>query len=113
MDGPKPVGGALRVSEGGGRQPDWRSDGAELYFLRGESIMVVDIRPGDAPLAGPPRVLFRVERISVPWSGTGHGYAVTPDGQRFIAIVPVVDASPRAATVILNWGAAYARAAKR
>jgi hypothetical protein len=31
---------------------------------------------------------------------------VTPDGQRFVAVVPVPDTTPHPATVILNWRAA-------
>jgi hypothetical protein len=32
-------------------------------------------------------------------------YDVTPDGQRFLAAVPVGDAAPPTMTVILNWQA--------
>jgi Tol biopolymer transport system component/predicted Ser/Thr protein kinase len=101
VDGTTRVGSPQRVSSGGGRFPLWRGDGAELFFLNGATIMAVSIRGDDNPPAGAPHALFTIDALKRQ-QGTDRLYSVTPDGQRFIAVVPIVDASPRPATVLLN-----------
>jgi hypothetical protein len=41
--------------------------------------------------------------------GYGRSFAVTPDGQRVVAIVPAADAAPPPATIVLNWHQSVAR----
>jgi Tol biopolymer transport system component/aminoglycoside phosphotransferase (APT) family kinase protein len=102
LEGMKLVGGAVRVSEGGGQLPQWRRDGRELYFMNRGAVMAAEFHAGSERLVGAPRQLFTI-------TGAGRGpfdfrnYAVTPDGQRFVAIVAAEDDTPHPATVILNW----------
>ncbi len=97
IDGTKFVGGPVRVSESGGEWPLWRGDGAELFFMSRGALMVTEFHDRSDRPVGSPRTLFTI-------TGSG-GYAVTPDGQRFVAIVGVTDPTPLPATVVLNWRA--------
>ena len=63
--------------------------------------MVAELQPGDGQPAGAPRKLFA---LSGPPT-TAQTFAVTPDGQRIIAIVAEASKAQRAATVIVNWTA--------
>ena len=59
----------------------------------------------DRPV-GAPRPLFTIAGSGGGPFGFGRSYAVTPDGQRVIAIVSATDPTPHPASVILNWRAA-------
>ncbi|HSG01656.1 MAG TPA: hypothetical protein VLA20_11010, partial [Vicinamibacterales bacterium] len=104
LDGTGRVGGPHRVSRAGAGQPRWRGDSRELFFLGGSTVMAVDVHD-DERVTGPPRELFAIGGLRP----AGRSYAVTPDGQRFIAIVGSADAAPRPATVMLNWQPASRR----
>ncbi len=65
-----------QVSNQGGSDPQWSLDGRELYFARGNELMVAEVSTRPGFVAGPPRVLFRARLTAVP--------AVTPDRRRFI-----------------------------
>ena len=91
-----------QVSVGGGRQPRWRRDGKELFYVSPDrKITSVELRPGPPFEAGKPRVLFQT-RILPQVEARNH-YDVTADGQRFIvnsrrpedALLPI--------TVVVNW----------
>ena len=101
IEGMKLVGGPIRVSESGGRHPLWRRDGAELFFNNGATVMTTEFHArSDSPVAEP-RALFTIAGFG--GGQYGRHFAVTPDGQRFVAIISSTDAVPRPATVILNW----------
>ena len=97
------AGGKTRISPNGGRNPHWRADGRELFYLDASGTMtVVPIDATDT--FGLPKALFPTGLVS-----TNNMYAVTRDGQRFL-----VDAGPLALglaqrpqitplTVIVNW----------
>ena len=97
------AGGKHRISPNGGRNPHWRADGRELFYLDANGTMtVVPIDATDS--FGLPKALFPTGLVSV-----NNMYAVTRDGQRFL-----VDAGPLALglaqrpqitplTVIVNW----------
>ena len=78
-----------QVSDGGGVSPIWRSDGKELFYL------VPDGRLVAVPIAvtagglepGAARTLFQNTGLRPPALGTANPYAVTSDGQRFLAKV--------------------------
>ena len=93
----------LRVSTAGGWAPRWRGDGAELFFLALDGMMMAasihgdngSLRPGD------PKPLFR-SRLTI--GETRHDYAVTKDGNRFLLRVPdPLSPPPTSFTVVLNW----------
>jgi hypothetical protein len=90
----------VRVSESGGRWPQWRRDGAELFFISSGTVMAAELRAGR--LVGSPRSLFTIAGSS--GIRIHRNFAATPDGQRFIAIVSG-DQPANPATVMLNWRA--------
>ena len=89
-----------QVSVTGGFMPQWRQDGRELFFVGpGNQLMSVPVvRRGSSLETGEPRVLFTFPER---WAGS---YRASPDGQRFLIITVVKDASP--ITAILNWNPA-------
>lgn len=101
---PFPATGARwQVSSAGGVQPLWNRTGRELYFLAPDgTVMAVDVSLGATPVIGAARALFASE---VPPSSNVDTYAVTPDGQRFLMMVPVRGQSEPAPRVILDWPA--------
>ena len=93
------------MSESGGQWPLWRRDGAELFFINRGALMAAEFHAGTDRPAGVPRALFTIAGSGGWPLGFGRSYAVTPDGQRVIAIVSATDPTPHPATVILNWPA--------
>jgi hypothetical protein len=91
------AGGKHRISPNGGRNPHWRADGRELFYLDAAGTMTaVPIDPTAGPAAGLPKTLFPAGIVS-----TNNMYAVTKDGQRFLVNRSAAIATPL--TVIVNW----------
>jgi hypothetical protein len=62
----------------------WGKDGKELFYLSLDgNMMSVPLKPGPAPEAGIPRVLFPTR---VPVQPNLDQFAVTGDGQRFLVL---------------------------
>ena len=94
--------GGKQVSEGGAAQPRWRSDGKELYYTEGNSIMAVSVSSSGSSITfGKPQLLFTID------GGMQSGYAVWPDGQRFLFAEPVEGSKPPSIRVVQNWSAAF------
>ena len=94
---PEP-GERIRVSVSGGSRPRWKRDGREIYFLSADNEMIATpVRLAAGVEIGQARPLFRIDPAG--W----RDYDVTPDGERFLAvvIVPVQDADAIAVTA--NW----------
>jgi dipeptidyl aminopeptidase/acylaminoacyl peptidase len=108
-DGPQvymqafPSGGARwRVTQGGGRQPFWRADGREFFYLAMDrSIMSVTVEPGSPPRLGKPVRLFYAPLIARQISRAL--YSPMPDGQRFLMIAPLERSGVGSTTVVLDW----------
>jgi hypothetical protein len=83
----------------------WRSDGRELFFLRGGTVLALPVT-GDASFSfGTPKALFSV-------SVTVHSadYSISQDGQRILTNeLPPADQSKVGALLIQNWSAALKR----
>jgi hypothetical protein len=91
----------LQVSTTGGALPQWRADGRELFYLSGDRLMAADVRAmGGAFESGPPRALFP---LNMKRGYGGYGYAVAPDGQRFLVNTPVEPPGTAPLIIILNW----------
>ena len=94
----------LRISRDGGRQPHWRGDGKEFFYLSlDRKILVVDVSDAGGVRLGAPTPLFQrpgtVEQsdfLSCPWD-------VTADGKRFLMGKTKKSSEP--VTVMLNWSA--------
>ena len=91
-----------QVSRGGGRQPRWRGDGKELFYVSPDrKIVSVEIRPGSTLEAGVPKALFQT-RIRPQIEARNH-YDVTSDGQRFIVNSYRSEDATRPITVLAPW----------
>jgi hypothetical protein len=91
------AGGKQRISPNGGRNPHWRGDGKELFYLDAAGTMTavpIDLTDGSA--AGLPKALFPAGVVS-----TNNMYSVTKDGQRFLVNRNAAVSTPL--TVIVNW----------
>jgi Tol biopolymer transport system component len=97
------AGGKQRISVNGGRNPHWRGDGKELFYLDADGAMtaVSVTMTADTVAVGLPETLFPVGSLSF-----NQMFSVTKDGQRFLVNArPPNSASVSPVTVILNWTA--------
>jgi Tol biopolymer transport system component len=104
------TGGKWQVSPGGGREPVWRRDGKELYYVTtffvasaesSGSIMAVPIRTDSGFEFGTPQALFQTSMPVIPFCK----YDVSADGQRFLVNSVVGEARANPITLIQNWTA--------
>jgi hypothetical protein len=99
-DGECPAAAGVRVSQAGGTQPIWRSDGTELFYLAADGrLMTVPFAAGAAAQPGLATPLFPT-RLSDDGSFM-QTFAPATDGQSFLIITPT--RVTEAATVVVNW----------
>ncbi|HEU4333494.1 MAG TPA: protein kinase [Candidatus Eisenbacteria bacterium] len=94
--------GKWQVSTDGGRDPRWRRDGTEIYYIApGNLLMAVDVATTPEFTLGRPRIVTR----QVAWDPDRYGanYDVSADGQRFYIRRNTGAAELPATTVYLNW----------
>ncbi len=92
-------GAALRVSQAGGREPRWGSDGLELFYRSKAGMMVARVRVTLASRVERHDVLFDDRPyVAIP---NGAGYDVHPDGQRLLMVRRGPES--REIVVVLNW----------
>ena len=93
------------ISTEGGGSPRWRRDGRELFYIRGDNmLMAVAITLGESTVeVGAARPLFqtRFRNVALP-------YDVTSDG-RFLVNRSLDDASPTPISLVVNWPAALSK----
>jgi eukaryotic-like serine/threonine-protein kinase len=90
-----------RISTNGGVQPRWRQDGKELYYLGLDGkLIAVDLKIDAEVNPATPHALFNTELSVNPFAIQ---YAVTGDGQRFLLLKPLAEATSTPITIILNW----------
>jgi serine/threonine-protein kinase len=98
--------GRWLVSTAGGTSPRWSPDGRELFYYDGEAIARVPVAAKGATLAlGRSTRLFAVK----PFGGRlGPDFDVSPDGQRFLFLIPTASEAPRSTSLVLvqNWASA-------
>ncbi len=92
-----------KVSRRGGEAPRWRGDGRELFYVDGQTLMAVDVQPGETPSFGTPHALF--SEPSSLRDPLRRAYDVAPDGQSFVVISYSAEAlaSPPVIQVVENW----------
>ena len=99
--------GIWQISRDGGREPRWRRDGKELFFLspEGKMMAVTLEETANAIQAGLPAELFDARRPFLEGVGDNsrNNYDVTPDGQRFLIVQAGAASDP--IHVVLNWTA--------
>jgi hypothetical protein len=91
------AGRKYRISPNGGRNPHWRADGKELFYLAADGAMTAVPIDATETFAGVPKTLFPAGVI-----GANQAYAVTRDGQRFLVNRPQ-NATATPLTVVVNW----------
>jgi serine/threonine protein kinase len=93
-----------RVSFNGGIHPRWRRDGKELFFLTSDrTVMSASVKLQPSLEIGSPVRLFQMQMADI-CQGLISPYDVSPDGKKFLVIVPVQSA-PVPLTLIQNWKA--------
>ncbi|MBZ5583082.1 MAG: protein kinase [Acidobacteriia bacterium] len=98
--------GPTPISNGGGRQPRWRRDGRELFYLAPDNRLVgVEVFSGSSFKAGVPRALFLVPSVWVVDDGAAWTWDLTRGGQRFLFSTISAEDKPAPLTVVLNWQA--------
>jgi Tol biopolymer transport system component len=94
--------GKSLVSSAGGRQPRWRADGKELYYLGLDgSVMAVDTQTDPVFQPATPHALFRAPVAHA--SNLGYQYDATRDGKKFLMVKGLVGEPSSPVTVVLNW----------
>jgi Tol biopolymer transport system component len=97
------TGDRWQVSSEGGRQPVWRKDGKELFFVSEDrKFYSVNVRPGRTFDRDAPQFLFDM-RANV--FNVRNSYVPSPDGQKFLVNMALETAAPPI-HVIRNWTAA-------
>jgi serine/threonine-protein kinase len=96
--------GKWQVSTAGGRFPIWARNTRQLFYRHGDKMMIVSYSSSaDAFIAEPPLELFAVPTVEDEAHET---YDVTPDGKRFLVLIPEEDSEGPAtdhAILVLNW----------
>jgi eukaryotic-like serine/threonine-protein kinase len=97
--------GKWQISTAGGVNPAWSHDGKELYYLSPKNeMMAVGVSTNSATLqAGTPKLLFQAHIM--PPSYWRSNYVVSPDGRRFLMLVPAGETKQSSITVVVNWPA--------
>jgi Tol biopolymer transport system component len=94
----------IPVSTGGGVRPVWSPDGRELYYLTGDALVVVTMRP-DGTFGAPRRI---ADRSTFLINDRFQSYSVSPDGKRLLMIRRDEGSVPRQLNVILSWSGSAA-----
>jgi hypothetical protein len=95
--------GKWRISTEGGREPAWRADGRELYYVgAARQILAVKVEPGPTPKFSLPERLFDATEM-ITETNTRNRYVVTRDGQRFLLVARQGVTRLGATTVVLDW----------
>ena len=89
-----------RVSLDGGTEPRWSRDGREIFFRKGQKMMVAEVRTDPALAISTPRTLFEgpYEVQDGPVN-----YDVTADGRRFLMVKMEKSEAPAELRVVTGW----------
>jgi Tol biopolymer transport system component/predicted Ser/Thr protein kinase len=99
-----------QVSQGGGRQPRWRRDGKELFFVAtGNRLVAREIRDKGASLDFlATQSLFPIHSGPSPF----RSYDATGDGKKFIVVSGGAELNTKGITIMANWPALLERGTK-
>ena len=93
--------GKWQATQDGGSAPRWSRDGKQLFYVKDNRAMAIELRDGAVPQFGTARALpvnIVSDRVFV---GSYSGYAVTSDG-RFVTAQPVGSTQPTI-HLVTNW----------
>ena len=96
-------GGKWQISTDGGGEPQWNSNGRELFYRTGDKMMAVEIATRPSFSAGKPRMLFEGKYQPAPF--TDPNYDVAFDGQHFLMLRPSesTETAHTQINVVPNW----------
>ena len=95
---------SVRVSHEGARHPFWRDDGAEIYYLADNDVIMAApfaVTP-QGPTVGAATRLFTVRPVRYT---SRNAFAPAPDGRRFLINERVETNAARDVKVVVNWSA--------
>jgi Tol biopolymer transport system component len=96
--------GRVQVSSGGGAEPVWSHDGREVFYRSATRLMGVAIRSDAVLEVGASQLLFDGLYVGGGRDSRDPGYAVSPDGHRFLMLRPAANrAAGNEVVVTLNW----------
>jgi serine/threonine protein kinase len=100
------TGAKSQVSAGIGRQPRWRGDGRELFYVAGDGkMMAVAVKASSLGLElGAPVPLFDAHLL-IAASSARFNYDVTHDGQQFYLLARDENVQSSPVTVLVDWQA--------
>jgi serine/threonine-protein kinase len=96
-------GGKWQISTEGGGEPVWSRNGRELFYRNGDKLMAAAVETTPTFVASKPRLMFEqhFEKSIFPFEAN---YDVSPDGKRFLLVVPSEgESAPAQINVVLNW----------
>jgi serine/threonine protein kinase len=96
-------GGREQISINGGKNPRWRADGRELFFIAHDGkVMAVDVNGSGANFQhSRPRHLFTTTAPEE--RNPEFPYDVTRDGKRFLMVEPAKEAESLPLTLLTDW----------
>jgi serine/threonine protein kinase len=96
--------GKWQVSNAGGQEPRWRQDGKELFYLSADGkLTAVEVTTDAGFKAGSPVALFHIHPRLPVSSQDVFSYDVSGDGQRFLVITKMDEATAAPLSILLNW----------
>ena len=102
--------GKSQVSSGGGTHPVWARNGRELFYLKDDKLMVVEVNTRSAFVAGKPVLLFQGQSVVPAGDST---FDVSLDGQRFVMIrTSGENVTANQVNVVLGWSDELTRRAR-
>jgi hypothetical protein len=106
----QPIAGKWQISLIGGRQPRWRGDGKELYYVGpDQKLMAVEVKATAHTFdRGTPQPLFELRPAMNAGNPLLWSYVPSADGKRFLVAEILganADAQPPPLTVVVNWPA--------
>jgi len=95
--------GKWQVSRGGGREPRWRGDGKEIFYLNPSGMLTaVPVQAGETFSTGAPTPLFQVLGRAPISSTDVFSYDVSKDGTRFLVDRYVKPDKIEPLTIVMN-----------
>ncbi|MEO7794116.1 MAG: hypothetical protein ABIV06_05025, partial [Thermoanaerobaculia bacterium] len=97
-----PTGASWQVASGGS-VPIWSTDGRELFFIQGRSMMVAPVSTSGNFTSGVPRRLFEVPPEVIMTSDTTTNFDIAPDGRFLVIRQSSKEDMARHVVIALDW----------